>query len=428
MRGFLAPRSRGYLALLIALSSFGPLSMSIYSPVMPLIERSLSTGPDGVKLTLTTYMVGFALGQLFYGPLSDRFGRRPVLIAGLIAFAVTSLGCAFAGAIGELVTLRLFQGLGAASGSVLGRALVRDAYEYREMPRIMSWISLGVNIAPAIAPSIGGLLAESFGWQGAFWVLAGVSAFLFVVVAAALPETNKARAATLDVAGVLRGSGEMLHHPQFRGYCLTMGFAFGIVFGMVAASPFILQTHLGVSPTEFGLYVLLSVAGFTAGGFVNNRLIGKVATGKIVCAATLCHVGGLLVMAGLAYANVMTPLTVMVPYMICSFGSGIVVPNANAGTVGLFPRLAGTASSLVGVAQMGVGALGTLAVALATGVGGHEPGVLPLVGRWLGCRTMACAVPMPMIAAMLPFAFAAVASAFWFLRDVRTLSPTRPAK
>lgn len=420
----IAPRSAAWLALLIALSSFGPLSMSIYSPVMPSIEASLGASPDAVKLTLTTYMAGFAVGQLFYGPASDRFGRRPVLLVGLVVFAATSAGCALAGGIDSLVVQRLLQGLGAASGSVIGRALARDAYSYAELPRVMSWISLGVNVAPAIAPMIGGHLAQAFGWTAAFWVLAGVSATIFVVVALGLPETNRHRAARLDLAVMLRGGRDMLRHRLFAGYCLAIGLAFFNVFGMLAASPFILQGQLGVTPSEFGYWVLLSVFGFTAGGLLNNRLIGRVGPGRIVQAATLFHVAGLALMGGLALAGILSPLSIMGPYMLCSFGSGMIVPNANAGTVGLFPRLAGTASSLAGMAQMGLGAVGTVAVAGFTALGGH--GGMPAIGRWIGCQTMACAAPMPMLAALLPVSLLAVVAAFVLLRGADSLSPRAP--
>ena len=156
----LVPRSVGYVALLVALGSFGPLTMSIYTPVMPSVGADLGAGSDSVKLTLTTYMLGFAIGQLFYGPLSDRYGRRPVLLGGLVFFTCATFGCSFAPSIGGLIGLRILQGLGAASGSVIGRALTRDAYTFQEMPLVMSWISLGQNIAPSLAPTLGGFLGE----------------------------------------------------------------------------------------------------------------------------------------------------------------------------------------------------------------------------------------------------------------------------
>ena len=383
------PRSAAYLALLISLSSFGPLTMSIYTPVMPLIGCDLATGADAVKLTLTTYMVGFAIGQLFYGPLSDRFGRRPMVLFGVAFFTLMSVGCAFATSIGGLIGLRILQGLGAASGAVLGRALLRDAYSAKEMPLVMSWIALAMNVSPALAPSIGGFLGQQFGWRATFWFVGGFGALLLLAVALLLGETNRFRSARLDLGSLTRGSGDMLRNRRFLGYVLTLGFAFAINFGMLAGTPFILQDKLGFSPREFGLIVLLSVSGFTAGNFANNRLVGRVYPDTLLRLAGWFHVAALAVMGVLSVCGVQTWWAIVVPHMVLSFGSGMIGPNASAGAVSLYPRLAGTASSWVGLAQMGMGALGTIVVAALTAMGGRY-------------------IAMPLVVGLLPFAIATV--------------------
>jgi len=397
----IVPRSTAYIVLLVVLSSFGPLTMSIYTPVMPAVGADLRTGADSVQLTLTTYMLGFAVGQLFYGPLSDRYGRRPVLLGGLLFFAVATIGCAFAPSIDSLILLRVVQGLGAASGSVLGRALTRDAYEFKEMPLVMSWISIGVNVAPAISPSIGGFLGEWAGWRATFWFVGGFVTLLLLVVAVGMPETNRHRSDRVNLGSLLSGSGEMLRDRRFLGYTLTLGFAFAINFGMLAGTPFILQDHLGFSPREFGLLVLLSVGGFTAGGFANNRLIGRISPIAILQAAGWCHVSALVLMGALSLSGVFVWWSIVVPHMVLSFGSGLIVPNSMSGAVGLYPRLAGTASSLVGLAQMGMGAMGTIVVA-----------ALSLVGSRY--------VVMPLVVGLLPFAVATVLSARLLRPGTRT--------
>jgi DHA1 family bicyclomycin/chloramphenicol resistance-like MFS transporter len=403
--------------LLVALSSFGPLTMSIYTPVMPMIGGTLGAGVDEVKITLTTYMLGFAVGQLFYGPLSDRFGRRPVLLGGLLFFTATTIGCAYAHSIGSLIAQRFFQGVGACAGVVIGRALARDVYDYRDMPRVMGWISLALNISPAIAPSIGGYLGERFGWSAPFWVLAGFSTILFLVTALGLPETNRHRSTTMNFGALLRGSGAMLRDGEFRGYLLIVGFSFGINFGMLAGTPFIFQDHLGFSPREFGLLVLLSVSGFTAGGVCNQLLIGRVAPTRVLRAATCCHVAALIAMAVPAFFDTIAWWSIIGPHMLLSFGSGMVVPTASAGAIGLHPKLAGTASSLFGLAQMGIGAMGTVVVAVLTGVGNESAG-FSLVGNLIGCRTAACGVPAPLVIGLLPFALAGFFSARTLARAV----------
>lgn len=388
----LVPRSAGYVALLVALGSFGPLTMSIYTPVMPSVGADLGAGADSVKLTLTTYMLGFAVGQLFYGPLSDRYGRRPVLLGGLVFFTAATFACSVAASVGGLIGLRVLQGLGAASGSVLGRALTRDAYTFHEMPLVMSWISLGQNIAPSLAPTVGGFLGEWASWRATFWFVGGFGAILTAVTLVGLGETNKHRSERLHLGNLLRGSGEMLRDRHFLGNVLTLGFAFAINFGMLAGVPFILQQHLGFSPREFGLIVLLSVGGFTAGTFVNNRLVGRVPPIAIMQASGWFHIAALSTMAALSLSGIVTWWAIVVPHMVLSFGTGMIVANANAGAVGMFPKLAGTASSLAGLAQMGMGSLGTITVAILT---------------WIGSRHVA----MPLVIGLMPFALLTVLSA-----------------
>jgi DHA1 family bicyclomycin/chloramphenicol resistance-like MFS transporter len=398
----LVPRSAGYVALLVALGSFGSLTMSIYTPVMPSVGADLGAGSDSVKLTLTTYMLGFAIGQLFYGPLSDRYGRRPVLLVGVSFFIATTLACSLAPSIGSLIGLRVLQGLGAASGAVLSRALTRDAYSAHEMPVVMSWISLGMNISPSIGPTLGGFLGEWLSWRATFWFVGGFGLVLLLVSSLGLKETNRHRSAEVDLGSLLRGSGEMLRDRHFLGCVLTLGFAMAINFGMLAGAPFILQDRLGFSPQEFGLISLLSIGGFTAGTFTNNRLVGRVAATAIMSVAGWFHVFALVVMGTLSLSGVVAWWAIIGPHMVLSFGSGMIMPNSNAGALGLFPRLAGTAASWVGLAQMGMGALGTIAVAVLTLIGSRY-------------------VAMPLVIALMPFALLTVLSA----RLLRT--PRAPA-
>jgi DHA1 family bicyclomycin/chloramphenicol resistance-like MFS transporter len=388
----IAPRSTAYLCLLVGLSSFGPVTMSIYTPVMPQVGTDLHAASDAVKYTLTTYMLGFALGQLVYGPLSDRFGRRPALLFGLAFFAAATVGCSFAPTIRSLIGLRFVQGLGAASGTVLSRALTRDAYTFQEMPKIMSWIALVLNVAPAVSPSIGGFLGEAYSWRATFWFVGGWGLLLLGFVTFGLRETNRFLGDTVDFASLLLGSGEMLRDRRFLGYVLTLGFAFALNFGMLAGTPFILQERLGFSPREFGLIALVSVSGFTIGSFASNRLVGRVLPVTILRFAGWFHVGAISMMAALSLAGVLTWWAIVGPHMMLSIGSGAIGPNATAGAVGLYPKLAGTASSWLGLAQMGMGALGTIAVAVATLIGSRY-------------------VAMPLVFALAPFAVATVLSA-----------------
>ena len=222
--------------------------------------------------------------------------------------------------------------------------------------------------------------------------MGGFGSILFLVTLMGLRETNKFRSERIDISSLLRGSSEMLRDRRFLGHILPLGFAFALNFGMLAGVPFILQESMGFSPREFGLIVLLSVGGFTAGTFVNNRLVGRVAPADIIQYSGWFHVAALVGMAALSLAGIVTWWAIVGPHMLLSFGTGLIVANANAGAVGMYPRLAGTASSLAGLAQMGMGAMGTVAVAAMTVVG----------SRYLA---------MPMVIALAPFAIATVLSA-----------------
>jgi DHA1 family bicyclomycin/chloramphenicol resistance-like MFS transporter len=208
-------------------------------------------------------------------------------------------------------------------------------------------------------------------------------------MALALGETNRFRSERIDLAVLRSGSGEMLRNRRFLGYVLTLGFAFAINFGMLAGTPFILQDKLGFSPREFGLIVLISTSGFAAGNFANNRLVGRVSSIAILRLAGWFHVAALTIMAVLSLSGVATWWAIVGPHMVLSFGSGMIGPNASAGAVSLYPRPAGTASSWVGLAQMGMGALGTIMVAVLTAIGSRY-------------------TAMPLVIALLPFAIATI--------------------
>jgi DHA1 family bicyclomycin/chloramphenicol resistance-like MFS transporter len=266
------------------------------------------------------------------------------------------------------------------------------------MPLVMSWISLGQNIAPSLAPTLGGFLAEWVSWRATFWFVGAFGITLLLVVFFGLSETNKFRSDKVDLSALLKGSGEMLRNRRFLGHILPLGFGFAMNFGMLAGVPFILQERLDFTPREFGLIVLLSVGGFTLGTFVNNRLVGRVSPTTIIRHSGWCHIVALTIMAALSLSGVLAWWTIIGPHMLLSFGTGLMVAVANAGAVGMFPRLAGTASSIAGLAQMGMGAMGTVTVAALSMVGSRY-------------------VAMPLVVGLAPFAIATLLSA-------RLLRPT----
>ena len=371
--------NRKLIALLVALSAFGPLSMSIYTPTMTTIGHALMASDEDVKLTLTTFLIGFSAGQLIYGPLSDRFGRKPVLLFGAAVFSIMGLACALAPGIEELIVLRLFHGLGVCSGAVMARAITRDTFGHLGSARVMSWLSLGINIAPAIAPVLGGHLTALFGWQSVFYVLAGFGGIVFVVVLFGLRESNPYLGQSAGILGTIKQAGPMLMHRQFLGYALAIAATFGTMFAYVAGSPFVLMNMLHLSPEDFGYWILTSVAGFTLGSFIATRTVTRVRLPIcILIGLSTAACGGLLTLA-LALAGELSVLSIAGPYFIVATGCGMSMAPAMAGSVNQFPRHAGTASSLMGTLQMGGAALSTAIVTALTD-GTQMPMIWTLLG------------------------------------------------
>lgn len=375
-------RERLLIVLLVSLAAFGPLSISIFTPSMTDIGRSLMASDADVKLTLTSFLFGYAGAQMVFGPLSDRFGRRPVLLAGVALYAVMGLACALTTSIESLIVLRVFHGAGVCSGTVIARAITRDTFGHHGSPRVMGWISLGINVAPAVAPILGGHLTAWFGWQAIFYALAAFGALVFVIVAIFLRESNPYLGRSLGVWGTIRQAGPMLRDRTFMGYAIVISATFGAMFAYSAGAPFVLMSMIGMGPAEYGYWVLTSVAGFTSGSFVATRLIGRVSLARCTILGLLVGLAGAGSMAVLAFVGLLSPWTIVVPYFGIAMGSGIIMAPAMAGSVNQFPRQAGTASSLMGVLQMGGAALATVVVTVFTN-GTQFPMVLTIGGSLL---------------------------------------------
>lgn len=372
--------NRKLIVLLVALSAFGPLSMSIYTPSMTTIGHALMASDEDVKLTLTTFLIGFSAGQLFYGPLSDRFGRKPVLLIGVAIYTLAGLACAFAASIDTLILLRLFHGLGVCSGSVVSRAVTRDIFGATGSARVMAFVSLGINVAPALAPIIGGYLTALFGWQAIFLVLAAFGAIIFVVVAFGLRESNPYLGQSAGILGTVRQAGPMLVHARFLGFALAISSIFAAMFAYIVGSPFVLMNKLGLSPAEYGYWLLTSVAAFTTGSFIATRTVSLLPLPRCILLGLSVAIVGAIAMLGLALSGVFSVGAIIWPYVLVALGCGMTMAPAMAGSVNQFPRQAGTASSIMGTLQMGAAAASTAVVTAFT-----DGSQLPMIWTLAGC-------------------------------------------
>ncbi|WP_158043763.1 multidrug effflux MFS transporter [Skermanella pratensis] len=357
-------RSSAMTLLVTAITALGPLTMSMYAPSMPTIAQALDTTAGMVQVTLSIYLTGFAVGQLVYGPLSDRFGRRRVLLLGLVVFIAGSVGCGLADDIETLIAARLVQALGAAAGPALGRAMVRDIYTREQAARVLSFIGMALAVAPAIGPVLGGYLQVWFDWHAIFAVLGAFGLVLLVVVAFRMPETNPVPDyQALRPSRMASNYADLMRHGGYVGYMAVGAVTLGGLFTFYAVAPFIFIDLIGLSPEQYGWTTSITVVGYLIGGVAANRLVGRLGIDRMIMISTAMVVGGAGLMLAFSLVHIITIASVIGPMALWTMGMGIALPNSMAGAMSPFPRIAGAASALMGFMQMAVGTVGSIAVA-----------------------------------------------------------------
>lgn len=353
----LSPGTFALTALLALLTALGPLAMDLYLPSLPAIEAALAASAAQVQLTISVYLIGFAIGQLIYGPISDRFGRKPVLGAALGIFCVGTLVCSTAPTIGALIAARAVQGAGAAGVIVLTRAIVRDLYEGARAGRELSLMGAIMGVAPIVAPMIGGFTQTQFGWRFGFIVIlvAGIAAI--AVVARLLPETSRSsKPAGHPIVALVRSFAIVGRNAGFLAHLGIATASYAGLFAYISGSSFVLQGVYGLSPLEFGLFYGMISLGFIAGTLTGAKIVTRHGFNRSlgVGAAALAG-GGLLLIAavGLAPSRI---AVLALPMMIFLAGVGLVLPLSMAAALHPFPERAGAASSFMGSVQQVVGA------------------------------------------------------------------------
>ena len=343
--------------LLAAAVALGPLATDMYLPALPQIGADFHSGTDQVQLTLSLYLVGFALAQLVCGPLADRFGRKPIMIGGILIFALASVGCALADSIETLQLCRFLQAVGGSAGPVLGRAAVRDIYTPREAGRILAILASLMALAPALAPTLGGALLAQLGWPSIFLALAAYGLLVTGLIAWGMPEPlPRAYRQPLRPGHLLRNYRTLVIDVRFLGYTLTNAAIYGGLFAFLSGSSFVLIDFLGVEPQHFGLYFACMVVGYILGNLASARLSRQLLADQILVRGLLVAVTGGGAMAILAYQGVHTVWAVILPQTLFMIGAGMLLPQALAGALANFPTMAGSTSALFGFIQMAVAA------------------------------------------------------------------------
>ena len=380
----LQPQSFLLAALLTALVSVAPLSTDMYLPALPAIGQYFHADTAQVQLTLSVYLIGFAGGQLILGPLSDRFGRRPVLIAGLIIFCISSIACLLATSIFALITARLFQAIGACAGAAVSRAMVRDIHGTKDAARLLAHMGTAMATAPLVGPLIGGQLTASYGWQSNFILLAGIGVILVLLSVFALPESHtKPDLLALSARRMGLNYKMLAKHPEFRDFVLSNAFGFGGLFAFISGSSFVLIDTLGMGPETFGFAFGVVVLGYMAGTQVSVRLLKRMELESVVGLGG--RIGLIAGIAGLLTVLIAAPsiFTVIVPMFCYNISVGFIMPNTMAGAIGPFPNMAGAASALMGFIQMTSAALsGVLVGYLYNGT------AVPMMAVIAGCGAL----------------------------------------
>lgn len=366
------PTAPATTALLVALVAVGPFSLDTYLAAMPSIGAALAATDAEVQATLTAFIFGFALAQLLIGPLSDRFGRRPVLLASLGIFVVASLGCALAWSVEALVALRLFQAIFASAGPVLGRAMARDIHGPEGSARVLAHMGAAITIAPMIAPLLGGWVVGLFGWRAVFVVLALYGVLLVAAVWWRLPETlAQPDVDALNPRQLWLNAGRLLQHRGFLGYTLILSFGFAGMFAYVSSAPFILMAQLGLGPSAFGVVFVIPVFGFLLGTLSAGRLTGRWPRPRLIGVGVVVTVASAALLALLTWVVRPSVAGTVLPMMLYTFGMGLVMPHAMSGALAPFPRMTGAASAVLGFIQMGSAAMLGTVLGMSNGLSSH---------------------------------------------------------
>jgi DHA1 family bicyclomycin/chloramphenicol resistance-like MFS transporter len=351
----LAPRA--LVPLLVVLAAIGPMALNLPLPAVPGLARYFETDPGTIQLTITLYLAGMAVAQLVLGPLSDRYGRRPVILGALAVTAAMSLFAALAASAAMLILARVLQSFGASAGQVIGRAIIRDVFDKDRAASMIGWVTMAMVVAPMISPSIGGLMSETIGWRWVFAATAVIAAVTLALAAIRLPET-RAVVSSPTVGQLLRDARDLVRNRMFLGYLLIGALSSVTFFSFVGGAPHATVTLMGQSSTAYGLWFMVNACGYMLGNAVCGRYAARFGSDRLILWGSVMMLVMALVQFAIALAGWMVhPVWLFLPQAAIAFANGLQLPGAIAGAVSVRPEAAGSASGFVGFSQMGLGAL-----------------------------------------------------------------------
>jgi DHA1 family bicyclomycin/chloramphenicol resistance-like MFS transporter len=375
-----------YLILILGLlTAIGPLSIDMYLPAFPDIAKGLNTSVSSVMLSLSSFFIGISIGQLIYGPLLERFGRKKPLYFGLTIYAIAAIGCATTLSVNGLILFRLFQALGGCVGMVASRAMVRDLFEVKDNAKIFSTLMLVVAVSPIIAPTLGGYITAYFGWRYIFGMLIVVISLILVAVYFILPESKKPDPNySLKLSSIFNGYITILKHPQFGIYTFTGAVAYAGLYAYISGSPYVFMVIFKVSEQYYGWIFATIAAGLISASQLNNVLLKKYRSEQIIRASIYIQstIGIVLASTSLLGVHELYLTIILIFLFLCC--QGFIFPNASALSMAPFGHNAGSASALMGFIQMSIGALMSAVVSIL-----QNGTALPMTGVMALCSLAA---------------------------------------
>lgn len=392
-RPFPTVRDRGgelrLMLILSALMSFASISTDIYLPALPAIGVALHTTPARVELTFSAFLVGFSVGQLFWGPLSDKLGRRLPVIVGLILFIIGSVGCALSDSVAQLMLWRVVQAAGACVGPVLSRAMVLDWYGREQSARVLSTLILIMGVAPLLGPLMGGQILKFWSWHAIFWSLVVIGA-LTLLALTALPESlPAARRSTVPLRRTLAGYLQLALEPRLMSYALAGGFFYGGVYAFIVGTPFAYIDYYHVSPQSYGWFFGINIVGMMAANFINRRLVARLGSQTLFQTGAWILAVSALVLAADAHFGWGGLWGLVLPIFFYVAMNGFIVANSVAAALAPFPQQTGAASSLLGAIHYGSG---ILSAALVSWLSDGTPWTMAWIMAMAGIGSLATAL------------------------------------
>lgn len=380
--------SRATLLLLVAMTGVAPVSLYLLVPALPVLATTFDSAISVAQMTVSLYLVGIACSQIVMGPLSDKFGRRPVLIAGLGLMVVASAGCVFAQTLPQLIVARFLQALGGATGMVISRAVIRDLYSRERIGGMISLVIAVMMIAQMLSPLTGGLLETAFGWRAIFYAIAAISLIVTVAIVIALPETRRGRT---EGSGFRTDVGSLVTSRAFVGFMLCQVLASQIIFIFAGGGPYLVINEMGRSSAEYGAWFATTAFAYLVGNLFCVRFAPRHSLESLIWIGLALQLAGSLLNLFLSIVGInQTPSWLFGAQMIVMFANAFVMSNSAAGAISVRPQAAGTASGAMGFLQMGVG---SLVSQFGAWLGGNFTSTLPLTAA-IFALSLACASMM----------------------------------